>query len=248
MYRDAVGAAADLANTLRSLQTDHLDLYQFHSISTERDVDQILGEGGAMETFQRAKREGKIKAIGFSAHSEPMAVRMIESGLVETCMFPINFVSYNYGGVGQRVLDAAIANNVGVIALKAGARGRLTPENGQAVTVPESFHHIPEWKRQEMIHYPVVTSREHHTWYEPEDDPVELSRLALWSLNQPGVTAMLAPGTATLELLDEISDVLRGKSEVPAFDESDTQHMLERYGDIVPIFHNRSESGTKVST
>eukprot|EP00581_Thalassiosira_minuscula_P008000 CAMPEP_0183711708 /NCGR_PEP_ID=MMETSP0737-20130205/7143_1 /TAXON_ID=385413 /ORGANISM="Thalassiosira miniscula, Strain CCMP1093" /LENGTH=430 /DNA_ID=CAMNT_0025940275 /DNA_START=64 /DNA_END=1356 /DNA_ORIENTATION=+ len=248
MYRDAIGSANDLANTLKSLKTDHLNLYQFHSISTERDVERILGEGGAMETFQRAKLEGKIRAIGFSAHSEPMAVRMIESGLVDTCMFPINFAAYHYGGVGQAVLDAAIKNSVGVIALKSGARGRLTPANGQAVHVPDAFKHIPEFKRKEMIDYPVVTSKVHHTWYEPEDDPVELNRLILWSLNQPGVTAVLPPGSSNFGLLDGISEMLRGKSEVPKFDNSDMQHMLNRYGNIVPIFHNRSESGTKVST
>lgn len=246
MYRDAAGSAEDLANTLRALRTDHLDLYQFHSISTERDVERILGEGGAMETFQRAKAEGKVRAIGFSAHSESMAVRMIESGLVDTCMFPINFAAYHYGGVGQKVLAAATENHVGVIALKAGARGRLTQENGEAVHVPKAFAHIPEWKRQEMIDYPVVTSKVHHTWYQPEDDPVELNKLILWSLNQPGVTATLPPGS--LGLLDGISDMLRGEEKVPKFEESDMQHMLERYADIVPIFHNRSVSGTKVST
>eukprot|EP00957_Ditylum_brightwellii_P126931 9676767-Ditylum_brightwellii.AAC.1 len=73
MFRTAEESAKDLANTLHALKTDHLDLYQFHSISTERDVDEILGKGGAMETFQKAKEDGKIKAIGFSAHSEAMA-------------------------------------------------------------------------------------------------------------------------------------------------------------------------------
>ncbi|KAL7525632.1 hypothetical protein ACHAXR_001089, partial [Thalassiosira sp. AJA248-18] len=238
MYRDAIGSASDLDNTLRALQTNHLDLYQFHSISTDKDVDQILGDGGAMETFQTAKREGKIRAIGFSAHSEDQAVRMIETGLVDTCMFPINFAAYHYGGVGQRVLDAAIENNVGVIALKSGARGRLTHINGDAVHVPDAFKHIPEWKRKEMIDYPVVTSPMHHTWYEPEDDESELNRLVLWSLNQPGVTAVLPPGSLTL--LDGISDMLRGKAQVPKFENVDMQHLLERYNgmSIVPIFHN----------
>ena len=156
------------------------------------------------------------------------------------------YAAYNYGGVGQRVLDAAIHNNVGVIALKSGARGRLTSENGDAVHVPDTFKHIPEWKRKEMIDYPVMTSKAHKTWYEPEDDPVELNRLIKWSLNQPGVTAILPPGSFIL--LDGISDMLRGKNQVPSFDESDRQHMLDRYNAIVPIFHNRSTSGTKVST
>ena len=160
MYRTENESQIDLDNTLRSLQTDYLDLYQFHLISTQDDIDAILDpHNGAMKTFQRAKREGRIKAIGFSAHSEPMAIQMIQSGLVDTCMFPINFLSYHYGGIGQGVLNAAIQHKVGVVALKAGARGRLTPQTGNKVTVPQSFHHIPEWKRQEMIHYPVVTQQ-----------------------------------------------------------------------------------------
>lgn len=247
MYRTARDSAIDLSNTLKALSTNRLDLYQFHSISTEQDVDTILGEGGAMETFQKAKREGVIGAIGFSAHSEPMAVRMIESGLVDTCMFPINFVAYHFGGVGQRVLDAAIQHNVGVIALKSGARGRLTSESGNPVHVPDHFQHIPEWKRHEMIDYPVKTSKVHPTeWYEPEDDIEMLHKLILWSLNQKGVSAVLPP--ASLDLLDGISDMLRGMSEVPKFEEGDVKLMIERYADVVPIFHNRSVAGTKVST
>eukprot|EP00985_Skeletonema_marinoi_P019200 scaffold10921_cov210-Skeletonema_marinoi.AAC.4 len=248
MFRTEEGSRQDLENTLRALQTDHLDLYQFHSISTQDDVNEILGPNGAMKTFQKAKAEGKIRAIGFSAHSEPMAIQMIQSGLVDTCMFPINFVSYHYGGVGQGVLDAALANGVGVIALKSGARGRLTTQSGDAVHVPQQFHHIPEWKRQEMIHYPVVTSPKYYTWYEPEDDPVELNKLVLWALNQKGVTAVLPPGT--MDLLDGISDMVRGKGEVPVLSEEDVEGMKRRYEgmDIVPIFHNWSMSGTKVST
>lgn len=249
MYRTERESKQDLENTLKALQTDHLDLYQFHSISTQEDVDQILNkENGAMKTFQLAKAQGKIRAIGFSAHSEPMAVQMIQSGLVDTCMFPINFVAYHYGGIGQKVLDAAIEHGVGVIALKSGARGRLTSQSGEAVTVPKKFHHIPEWKRQEMIHYPVVTSPKYYTWYEPEDDPEELNKLVLWALNQRGVTAVLPPGT--MELLDGIADMLRGESEVPMLSEEDVEGMKRRYEemDIVPIFHNRTVSGTKVST
>ena len=79
----------------------------------------------------------------------------------------------------------------------------------------------------------MVTSKVHHTWYEPEDDPVELNRLVLWSLNQPGVMAVLPPGS--LQLLDGISDMLRGKRQVPKFEDEYMQHMLEKYNDIVNI-------------
>ena len=249
MYRTAIASEIDLNNTLDALRTDHLNLYQFHSISTQEDVDAILGEGGAMETFQKAKLQGRIRAIGFSAHSEPMAIQMIESGLVDTCMFPINFAAYTYGNVGKGVLDAAIRHGVGVIALKAGARGRLTQENGNSIIVPDEgeMKHVPEWKRQEMLRYPVRTSKLHPTcWYEPEDDEEYLHKLILWSLNQKGVSAVLPPGD--LGLLDGISDFLRGKKEVPFLEENEEEDMLERYKDVKPIFHDWDLSGTKVST
>lgn len=176
-----------------------------------------------------------------------MAVQMIESGLVDTCMFPINFAAYYFGGVGQRVLDAAIEHNVGVIALKSGAKGRLNSETGNAVHVPGAFKHIPEWKRKEMLDYPVRTSKKHPTeWYEHEDDEVMLHKLVLWSLNQRGVSAVLPP--ASLDLLDGISDILRGKTSVPTLDENDIELMKTRYEGVVPIFHNMSIEGTKVST
>jgi predicted aldo/keto reductase-like oxidoreductase len=70
MFRDAAGAATDLAISLAALRTDHLDLYQMHSVTTKEDVDQILAPGGCLELFKQKKAEGVIKHIGFSAHDE----------------------------------------------------------------------------------------------------------------------------------------------------------------------------------
>ena len=70
MFRDAAGAATDLAISLAALRTDHLDLYQMHSVPTKEDVDQILAPGGCLELFKQKKAEGVIKPIGFSAHDE----------------------------------------------------------------------------------------------------------------------------------------------------------------------------------
>src|ERR1700759_4284317 len=58
-----------LEESLRLLQTDHVDLYQFHALTKMTDLDTVLGPGGAMETMEAAKKEGKIRYIGFSVHS-----------------------------------------------------------------------------------------------------------------------------------------------------------------------------------
>ncbi|KAL7472834.1 hypothetical protein ACHAXS_013218 [Conticribra weissflogii] len=266
MYRTALEAEIDLDNTLAALQTDHLDLYQFHSLSTLEEVDAILAPGGAMETFLQAKADGRIGAIGFSAHDEQTAVKMIRTGLVDSCMFPINFAAYHYGNVGKRVLDAAVEHGVGVIALKSGAKGRLTNETGSPVRVPPEggFRHIPEWKREEMLRFPVMTSKDHPTeWYEPEEDEEYLMKLVVWSLNQKGVAAVLPPGD--LGIFDKVArGLLRmcgcfrvvngvdfggdGKCRVPELSDEDIEDMMERYKDVKPIFYDWDVSGSKVST
>src|ERR1700759_5244071 len=63
-----------LEESLRLLQTDHVDLYQFHALTKMTDLDTVLGPGGAMETMEAAKKEGKIRYIGFSVHSEEAGV------------------------------------------------------------------------------------------------------------------------------------------------------------------------------
>ena len=71
--RDAKGAAEELAESFRLLQTDHFDLYQLHAITTLEEVEQVFAKDGAMETFLKAKEQGKVRYLGFSAHSEEAA-------------------------------------------------------------------------------------------------------------------------------------------------------------------------------
>ena len=63
-----------LEESLRLLKTDHVDLYQFHALTKMKELDQVLGPGGAMETMEAAKKEGKIRYIGFSVHSQETAL------------------------------------------------------------------------------------------------------------------------------------------------------------------------------
>ena len=65
--RDAKGAERELNRSLERLHTDHFDLYQFHAVTTMKDVDTITGTGGAAELFLKAKRDGRIRYAGFSA-------------------------------------------------------------------------------------------------------------------------------------------------------------------------------------
>ena len=85
---------ADLEQSLILLKTDHLDLYQFHALTKMTDLDKVLGPGGAMETMQAAKTEGKIRYIGFSVHSAETALAAMDRYNFDTILFPVNWVLF----------------------------------------------------------------------------------------------------------------------------------------------------------
>jgi len=119
---DREGSEAELNESLRQLRTDHVDLYQFHALSRMEDLDRIFGPGGAMETFDRARKEGKIRYIGFSAHNEEVALKAMELFDFDTILYPINCVCWHNGNFGPQVFKTARKKDMGVLALKAVAR------------------------------------------------------------------------------------------------------------------------------
>ena len=123
-FRDRAGAEEDLHNSLKLLKTDHFDLYQFHMVSNLDEVEQIFGPDGAMEAVLKAKKEGKIRHIGFSAHDEPAALKMMELFKFESILYPINCVCWKNGNFGPSVYETARKQDMGVLAIKAIAKQR----------------------------------------------------------------------------------------------------------------------------
>ena len=94
-----------------------------HHIVTPAQVKQALGPGGALETLLEARQEGKVKALGFSAHTTKGALAALKGFRFDTVMFPINFVEFFERGTGQAVLDLAKAQGAAVLAIKPLSRG-----------------------------------------------------------------------------------------------------------------------------
>jgi len=116
--RKKQGAEKELHESLQKLQTDHLDLYQLHAITTIEDVETVFAPGGAFEVFLKAKKDGKVRYLGFSAHSEEAALLAMEKYDFDTILFPINFVCWHHGKFGARVVEKAKETNKGILALK----------------------------------------------------------------------------------------------------------------------------------
>lgn len=116
--RDAASAREELLGSLKRLETDHFDVYQLHSMSTQEDVDAAFGPGGVMETVQWARREGLIRHIGFSAHSENIALRLLELFDFESVLFPMNWAMGVNFGWGDRISERVRSKGAGLLAMK----------------------------------------------------------------------------------------------------------------------------------
>jgi predicted aldo/keto reductase-like oxidoreductase len=113
----------ELEQSLINLRTGYFDLYQLHAVTTLADVKAILGKGGAIETLQEARKEGKVRLLGFSAHSVEAALALMDGFDFDTIMFHVNFKTWYSGNYGPQVLSKALEKNMGIIALKSMANG-----------------------------------------------------------------------------------------------------------------------------
>lgn len=157
-----------LEESLRLLKTDHVDLYQFHALTKMTELDTVLGPGGAMETMEAAKKEGKIRYIGFSVHSAETAVAAMERYNFDTILFPLNWVLVSQAGFGPQILERAQEKKMGILCLKSMAK-----------TV---------WPANEKKDHP-----EPKCWYQPAGFPDEASMGLRWTLGHP-ITAAIPPG------------------------------------------------------
>jgi aryl-alcohol dehydrogenase-like predicted oxidoreductase len=164
--RDAAGAEEELHASLKKLRTDHVDLYQLHAMTTMEDVEKVLGPGGALETFVKAREQGKVRFLGFSAHSEAAALALIERFDFDTILFPFNWACWLKAGFGPDVMARADEKGMGILALKTLAK-RAWGEDEEH-----------DWSK---------------TWYKPVERYEEAKLAVRFTLSQP-VTAGVSPG------------------------------------------------------
>jgi predicted aldo/keto reductase-like oxidoreductase len=172
--RDAEGARKELERSLERHKVDHFDLYQMHHLVTLDEVNKAFAKGGAIETFLKARDEGKIRWIGFSAHSTKAALAALEKFNFDTVMFPISFAEYYLRDFGKAVLDAAEKRGSAVLAIKPLCMGAW----------PEGVKRTRDW------------------WYRTTETPEEVSLALRFSLSLKGVVAGIPP--AWIDLLDKI--------------------------------------------
>ncbi len=168
--RDKEKARLELEESLKRLRTDYFDLYQLHIMQTAEEVEQVFSSDGAMETILKAQEEGKIRYIGFSAHSVEAAMMLMDRFEYDSIMFPVSPSSWHAGNFGPQVLQRAHDKQMGILALKSMAKGPW----------PEGTTETP-----------------HKLWYEPMYEPDEARNGLRFALSHP-ITLALPPGQEDL--------------------------------------------------
>jgi uncharacterized protein len=113
-------AEDELHLSLRTLRTDHLDIWQMHSVSNQDDIERILGPGGAMEAFEAAKKAGKCRYIGFTGHYDPNvhAALLKAYGQWDSVLMPLHAADHAYESFEKTALPVAVEKGIGIQAIK----------------------------------------------------------------------------------------------------------------------------------
>ncbi len=149
--RDAGLALKMLNESLRRLQTDHLDLWQVHGVSFDNDPELAYAKGGVLEALDQAKRQGKARFVGFTGHKDPaIHLDMIRRGYpFDTVQMPLNCLDATFRSFEKQVLPEVNRRGIAALGMK--------PMGGTAWAVKSGLV-----KAEEMLRYamslPVATT------------------------------------------------------------------------------------------
>jgi aryl-alcohol dehydrogenase-like predicted oxidoreductase len=213
-HRTRAETAAELKESLKRLQTDYLDLYQLHAITdVSKDVEAVFAKGGAMEVFLEAKKQGQVRYLGFSAHSEEAALVALDRYDFDSVLFPVNFAAFYQGNFGPRILQAAKAKGVARLALKALARQKQWPQGDPA--------------RQQYS----------KCWYQPLTDRNEVKLALYFTLSQP-ITAAIPPGEESLFRM-----ALDLALDFRPISQKEVQTLRQMGQPLAPVFESKTPAG-----
>lgn len=213
--RDKAGAREELEASLKLLKTDHFDLYQMHHLQTPEEVKQALGPDGAIKTFLEAQKEGKVKYLGFSAHTTKGALEALKGFDFDTVMFPINLVEYYKIGFGKAVLEQADKQGAAVVAIKPMCRGAW----------PKDMEKTRRW------------------WYRPMEAMEEIELGLKFALSQPGVVSGFPP--AFVDLADQAIDAVKDMKPITTAEIHKARALADSCYSIFKQYEDRVALGTQ---
>jgi aryl-alcohol dehydrogenase-like predicted oxidoreductase len=140
--RDAHTAMRQLEDSLRRLKTDYLDLWQIHEVIFDDEPAKYFARGGAVEALDRARRQGKVRFVGFTGHKDPdLHLQMLSHDYPwDSCQLPLNCFDASFRSFEQRVLPELNRRGIAAIGMKSlGGDGR--PVKAKTVTAEEAIRY-----------------------------------------------------------------------------------------------------------
>jgi len=143
--RTKEAAARQINESLQRLQTDHIDLIQYHENIRLDDPDRFFAKGGALEALLAAKQAGKIRYIGFTGHKDPLVhERMLEVARqhdfhFDSCQMPLNPMDAHFRSFANNVVPKLVEQGIAVLGMKPMASGLILKSN--TVTPFECLHY-----------------------------------------------------------------------------------------------------------
>jgi aryl-alcohol dehydrogenase-like predicted oxidoreductase len=120
-----------LEQSLESLQTDHLDLWQLHNISRVEQLDQIFADDGAIHALLEAREQGIVKNLGITGHADPdVLIEGLNRFDFDTILMALNPADQYHRPFMDKLLPLANEKGIGIIAMKIPARGRMFQDGG----------------------------------------------------------------------------------------------------------------------
>ncbi len=120
------GSMKLLEESLRNLQTDHLDLWQLHNVQRQDQVDQIFAANGAIKALEKAKSEGIVRNIGITGHFEPLVLlEAIKRYPFDSILMALNAADVHYLSFRNYLLPEAVSRGIAIIGMKVTTRSRI---------------------------------------------------------------------------------------------------------------------------
>lgn len=134
--RSRDGSLRLLEQSLKLLNTDHLDAWQLHHVTTQEDVDKIFEKGGAIEALQQAREQKMVRFLGVTGHADPgVLMQCIERFPFDQILMAVNAADPHHLSFQEKLLPMAVEKQMGIIGMKIPARGRIlaswNPKNAQ---------------------------------------------------------------------------------------------------------------------
>ena len=120
------GSLRLLDESLKLLNTDHLDAWQLHHIDTQDDVDRIFAKGGAFEAVQQAREQKMVRYLGVTGHTDPeVLIECLRRFPFDQILMAVNAADPHHLSFQEKLLPLAVEKQMGIIGMKIPSRGRL---------------------------------------------------------------------------------------------------------------------------